>query len=134
MATAMRIKDALPLELRKKFEVHYGALSSIVWEGGESCSRCGAYVYTYSRTTHELWHENVSCQLWMQGEFVMTHLRQHERENQAISEVIGGILGFIDPPGEPGVEEVTAMREDGTVGNTPLTHEQVHEQGLPHEH
>lgn len=112
MTTAVDIATMLPESIRKKFEAHYAKQDPITWELAEGCSRCGSFCYSSGRTTHELWHKNVSCQLWMLSQWPIEHTQIHEIESTAFQAVIASILGFIDPEGEQDPE--AHAHEDGT--------------------
>ena len=141
MATATAdIAACLPKDLREAFEKHYAKQESTKYQGGGDnadghCSRCGAVVPWSKWMRHELWHKNASCQLWMISRFPMEHMRQHQAEGRVIAELIGNILGFIDPPdgptsGDPDEEfPIQKLRVDDTV-IPPHTHKD----GTTHDH
>lgn len=149
MTTAVDISTILPEDMRLEFEEHYAKQDRITWDFLASCSRCGAAVSSALREVHELWHKNISVQMWMMKGWPIAHISQHERETAAFQAVIAGILGFIDPeaasppvtyeghpPENPGAhcgtyeEEVEAdeLRADGKV----VAH--IHKDGTTHEH
>lgn len=102
--TTADISKALPEKRRKQFDLFYASQGAITWEVAEGCSRCGAYVpLTSLRPTHELWHKNLACQLWLLGGWPVEHLESHIRETAAFQAVIASILGFMnaEEPSEP---------------------------------
>lgn len=115
MTAAQDISTILPEERRKQWEAFYAKQDPIIWAEGENCSRCGAYIYPYMRQTHELWHKNLACQLWLMGGWPVEHLESHARETNAFQAVIASILGFIDPPSGP-----SAYSEAGSAGDDDL--------------
>ncbi len=114
METAKDLSRTLPEGMRKTFEEHYARQDPVAWGSTDgSCGRCGCTVPASSRGLHEVWHKNVSCQMWMLGTWPGDHLRDHVKETAAFQAVIASIIGFIDPEGGPPTEG-GHTHEDGT--------------------
>ncbi len=128
MQTAEDISKVLPTEIRQQFEAHYARQAPIQFETTDgTCSRCGAMVVMLGEPIHEMWHKNVSCQLWMMSHWSAGHMRHHDAMEGAIQSMLEGLLGMagIDVNG---LAEGDTLMKDGE----PVAH--VHEDGTTHAH
>jgi hypothetical protein len=87
----------LPLEMKTRFQEGYSKQPQVQVQEDGSCSLCGAQVHYRHEQRHIYWHRNVSCRIWMFGEFVGTHIAQHRQEGDALLALVGSALGLIDP-------------------------------------
>lgn len=113
MTTAKDISTILPEERRQQWEAFYSKQDPITFEKTTgACGRCGSMVHSLGQYTHQLWHKNLSCRLWLLGGWPVEHLESHARETAAFQAVIASIFGFIDPPDGP-----SAYSEAGSAGD-----------------
>jgi hypothetical protein len=134
MATAegMDIGDALielnlPAKMRNAFAEHYSKQPEIRFIGGEYCSRCAAKVDSMMLDRHRNWHRNVSCQMWMMGQFVQDHNEDH----RAMTQAIGAVIEAMTMVGDDG-EGIPSTHPTFEEADMPRLH--VHEEGTAHEH